>query len=264
MSLDAGGRLPAAFLRADTSSFTEFLGGHAPDLLPTGRGASGTPVDAPHGTTVVALRYTEGVLVAGDRRATMGHLIASHTMTKVFVTDDHSAVGIAGTAGVAIEMVRLLRTELEHYEKIEGAPMSLTGKANRLAGMIRSNLGAAMQGLAVVPLFVGFDEQTEKGRIFTYDLTGGCYEEQDHHGVGSGSIFARGTLKKAWRPDLDRTAATRLALDALRDAADDDSATGGPDPARGILPTVAVCEAAGSQVLHDHTLRDLLAEGETR
>jgi proteasome beta subunit len=184
----------------------------------------------------------------------MGNLIANRDMQKVFGADDYSAVGIAGTAGIAIEVVKLFQVELEHYEKIEGTLLSLEGKANRLATMIRGNLGLAMQGLSVVPLFAGFDLQGDVGRIFSYDVTGGCYEEHDHHSVGSGSLFARGSMKKLWRPGLDAAAAVRVAIEALYDAADDDSATGGPDLGRRIWPTLALVDAQGLRFLPDEQL----------
>ena len=168
----------------------------------------------------------------------MGNVIAQRDIEKVFPADDYSCVGIAGTAGLAIEMVRLFQVELEHYEKLEGSTMSLDGKANRLSNMIRSNLAMAMQGLAVVPLFAGFDLEQGVGRIFSYDVTGGRYEEHSFHSVGSGSVFARGALKKKYREDATEADAVRMAVDALYDAADDDSATGGPDLARRIFPVV--------------------------
>ncbi|WP_129336203.1 proteasome subunit beta [Cellulomonas endophytica] len=244
------GRLPDAFRVAGTSSFLEFLSGHAPELLPGRRvlpgGASdGSAVAAPHGTTIVSVVFDGGVVLAGDRRATMGNVIASREIEKVFPADEYSAVGIAGTAGLAVELVRLFQLELEHYEKIEGSLLSLDGKANRLSTMIRQNLGLAMQGLAVVPLFAGYDLERGIGRVFSYDVTGGRYEEHDFHSVGSGSVFARGSLKKRWRPGLDAAGAVRVALEALVDAADDDSATGGPDSARRIYPVVATVTAAG-------------------
>lgn len=256
---DAAGRLPAAFTSPGSSSFTDFLGAHAPDLLP-GRRAAAAPsvppgaVEVPHATTIVALTHADGVVMAGDRRATMGNLIAHREMEKVYPADEYSCVGIAGSAGVAVEMVRLFQVELEHYEKIEGALMSLDGKANRLATMIRGNLGLAMQGLAVVPLFAGFDVDRSVGRIFSYDVTGGRYEERDHHSVGSGSLFARGTLKRRWEPDLSGELAVEVALDALIDAADDDSATGGPDQRRQIYPVVATVDAAGYRRIDDTDL----------
>ncbi|MEO8850827.1 MAG: proteasome subunit beta [Allobranchiibius sp.] len=243
-----GGRLPVAFLAAGSASFTEFVGVQAPDLIPGRRAVpSGVAIDAPHGTTILAVAYSGGVLLAGDRRATMGNLIANHTMQKVFTTDEYSAAGIAGTAGIAIELVRLFQVELEHYEKIEGTLLSLEGKANRLATMIRGNLGMAMQGLSAVPLFAGYDLAANKGRIFSYDVTGGCYEESDHHSVGSGSLFARGALKKLWRRGMSSGEAVRVAVEALYDAADDDSATGGPDLGRRIWPTVALLDVEGSR-----------------
>ncbi|GAB3583579.1 proteasome subunit beta [Calidifontibacter terrae] len=253
MTADGPGRLPQEFLTTGSSSFTEFLAGHAPELVPGGRHTpvGGVQVEVPHGTTIVALTYAGGVLLAGDRRATMGNLIASHSMRKVFLTDDHSAVGIAGTAGVAIEMVRLFQVELEHYEKLEGDLLSLRGKANRLATMIRGNLGMAMQGLAVLPLLAGYDLETDSGRMFSYDVTGGCYEEQQFHAVGSGSLFARGALKKLWRASMTQDEAVRVMLESLYDAADDDSATGGPDPGRRIWPTVAVLQREGAHFVDD-------------
>ena len=250
--IDAGdptggfGRLPAAFLTPGSSSFTEFLAAHAPHALPAGRALPpGAAPEAPHGTTIVAVSFDGGVVMAGDRRATMGNLIAHREIEKVYPADDYSCVGIAGTAGIAVELVRLLQVEFEHYEKIEGALLSLDGKANRLSALIRGNLSLAMQGLAVVPLFAGYDLDRETGRIFSYDVTGGRYEEHDHHSVGSGSIFARGSLKKRWRPGLDSRAAVAVAVEALFDAADDDSATGGPDQLRGIYPVVATVTDAG-------------------
>ena len=233
------------------SSFTEYLGAHAPELLPSRRAlAGGTSTEglAPHGTTIVALTFPGGVVMAGDRRATAGSMIASREIEKVFPADAWSCVGIAGSAGLAVELVRLFQVELEHYEKIEGALLSLDGKANRLAAMVRGNLGLAMQGLAVVPLFAGYDAgrgADAAGRIFSYDVTGGRYEEFEHHAVGSGSLFARGALKKLWQPGMDAAQAVRVAVEALYDAADDDSATGGPDVVRRIWPVVAVVGEEG-------------------
>jgi proteasome beta subunit len=246
------GRLPAAYLVPGSSSFTEFLSAQAPTMLPSGRSLPrGAAIDAPHGTTIVTLTYAGGIVMAGDRRATMGNLIANRDMEKVFATDEYSLVGIAGTAGLAIELVRLFQVELEHYEKIEGTLMSLEGKANRLASMIRGNLGMAMQGLSVVPLFAGFDAGTGIGRIFSYDVTGGCYEEHDHHSVGSGSLFARGALKKVYRRGGTLDDAVRNAVEALYDAADDDSATGGPDVGRRIWPTVGIVDDDGTRFVPD-------------
>jgi proteasome beta subunit len=254
-SSGGNGGLPPAFMATGSSSFTEFIGVHSPELLPSRRPLPvGGTVEAPHGTTIVALTYQGGIVMAGDRRATMGNLIANRDMDKVFGADQYSAVGIAGTAGLAIEIVKLFQVELEHYEKIEGAVLSLEGKANRLATMIRSNLAMAMQGLAVVPMFAGFDLPTMNGRIFSYDVSGGCYEEHDHHSVGSGSLFARGAMKKLWHPGMDSAAATRVAVEALYDAADDDSATGGPDLSRRIWPTLALVDAEGLRFLDDETL----------
>jgi proteasome beta subunit len=249
---DFGGRLPAAFLTPGTSSFTDFLANHAQHLLPGRRTLpAGLVPETPHATTIVTVAFEGGVVMGGDRRATMGNLIAHREMEKVFPADDYSCVGIAGAAGLAVEIVRLFQVELEHYEKIEGALLSLDGKANRLSTMLRGNLGMAMQGLAVVPVFAGYDLDRRVGRIFSYDVTGGRYEEHEHHSVGSGSLFARGSLKKRWRPGLDVEGATRVVVEALRDAADDDSATGGPDRERRIYPVVATVTAEGYQRLPD-------------
>ncbi|GAB2634365.1 proteasome subunit beta [Nocardioides ginkgobilobae] len=252
-------RLPASFLQPGSSSFSDFLAAQAPDLLPGRRTVpQGNAADlAPHGTTIVAVAFPGGVLLAGDRRATMGNIIASRDIEKVFPTDEFSAAGIAGTAGLAIELVRLFQTELEHYEKIEGITLSLDGKANRLSTIIRGNLGMAMQGLAVVPLFAGYDHDRVAGRIFSYDVTGGRYEETGYHAVGSGSLFARGSLKKLYRADLSQDDAVTVALEALYDAADDDSATGGPDVTRRIFPIVHVITADGGQRLTQEVVGDL-------
>ncbi|MEU0687273.1 proteasome subunit beta [Streptomyces uncialis] len=236
------GRLPAAFLTPGSSSFVDFLSEHQPELLPGGRNLPPIQgvIEAPHGTTIIAVTFPGGVVLAGDRRATMGNLIAQRDMEKVFPADEYSAVGIAGSAGPAVEMVKLFQLELEHFEKVEGTRLSLEGKANRLSTMIRSNLGMAMQGLAVVPLFAGYDVDREKGRIFSYDVTGGRSEERGYAATGSGSLFARGSMKKLFHEDLTEQQATTLVVQALYDAADDDSATGGPDVARRIYPIVTV------------------------
>jgi proteasome beta subunit len=251
MSTDS--RLPASYMTPGTSSFADFLGAQAPDLLPSRRavptGDAGSL--APHGTTIVAATFPGGVVMAGDRRATMGNIIAQRDIEKVFPADEFSVVGIAGTAGLAVEMVRLFQTELEHYEKIEGTTLSMDGKANRLAALIRANLGLAMQGLAVVPLFAGYDLAAAQGRIFSYDVTGGRYEETSFHAVGSGSLFARGSLKKLYREDLSAEGCVTAVVQALYDAADDDSATGGPDLTRRIFPVVHVIGADGGRRMSD-------------
>lgn len=268
-------------LRFDSqlSSFSEHLRAHAPELLPENRfdvgtlggvlgshGGRGEPMTrpdiAPHGTTIVALTFADGVLIAGDRRATMGNLIASRDVEKVYVTDDYSAAGIAGTAGVAIELVRLFAVELEHYEKIEGVSLTFDGKANRLSSMVRGNLGAAMQGLAVVPLLVGYDLETSDparaGRIVSYDVVGGRYEERaGYHAVGSGSLFAKSSLKKIHDPAAGEAGALRAAVEALYDAADDDSATGGPDLTRGIYPTAIVITGSGAAIVAGARLAEI-------
>ncbi len=251
------GRLPAAYTTPGSSSFAEFLGAHAPELLPGRRTPPATALttEAPHGTTIVAMTFPGGVVMAGDRRATMGNYIAQRDIEKVFHADDHSCVGIAGTAGIAIEMVRLFQVELEHYEKIEGTTLSLEGKANRLALMIRGNLAMAMQGLAVVPLFAGYDLDADDpetaGRLYSYDVTGGRYEEHKFHSVGSGSMFARGSLKKLWRDDLSVADSVLCAVQSLYDAADEDSATGGPDLTRRLFPVVSTVTVDGYRRLSD-------------
>ncbi len=212
-----------------------------------------------HGTTVAALRYAEGVVMAGDRRATEGHLIAHRGIEKVFPADRHSAVAIAGAAGPAVEMVKLFQTQLEHYEKVEGVALSLEGKANQLGQMVREHLPMAMQGLAVVPLFAGFDLRRGTGRIFTYDVTGGHYEEADHGATGSGGRDARTTIKLGWRPELARDEAIELAVRALYEAADEDSATGGPDLVRGIYPVVATVTAGGYERVADAEVAERFA-----
>ena len=255
------GRLSAAYLATGSSSFTDFVGAHAPHLLPSRRALPvGSTLEAPHGTTIVTVTYDGGVVMAGDRRATMGNIIANRDMEKVFAADEYAVVGIAGTAGLAIELVKLYQVELEHYEKIEGTLMSVEGKANRLASMIRGQLGLAMQGLAVVPLFAGYDTEDDAGRIYSYDVTGGCYREHDHHSIGSGSLFARGSMKKLWRPGIDADAAVRVAVEGLYDAADDDSATGGPDLGRRIWPTVAVVDIEGVRFVSEESLADVVEQ----
>jgi proteasome beta subunit len=252
----ASGGAPSGFLGLQTSSFTDFLASHSPGLLP-GRVLPADPDprgpgpgfqairDLPHATTIVAAICDGGVVLAGDRRATAGNMIAKRDVEKVFRSDEFSGMGYAGTGSVGIEFVRLFQVELEHYEKMEGRSLSLEGKANRLAFMVRGNLGAAMQGLIVVPLFVGYDEAAGRGRIFSYDVAGGPYEEQRFHSIGSGSLFARGALKKLYVDGLPAADAVLACVQALYDAADDDSATGGPDLPRRIFPIVATITADG-------------------
>ncbi len=210
-----------------------------------------TPHEITHGTTVVAIRYADGVVMAGDRRATSGNLISHRSMEKVFPADRHSGVAIAGAAGPAVEMVKLFQLQLEHYEKVEGGELSLEGKANQLGQMVRSHLPAAMQGFVVVPLFAGFDTRRATGRLFEYDVTGGRYEESDFAATGSGSLHAGTVIKIGYKTDLDRDATVELAINALFQAADEDSATGGPDLVRGIYPVVATITADGFARLDD-------------
>ncbi|MBF6322874.1 proteasome subunit beta [Nocardia cyriacigeorgica] len=254
------------------SSFSEHLRMHAPDLLPgngfgavnaaAGSSGGGARDIAPHGTTIVAVSYRGGVLIAGDRRATQGNLLASRDMEKVYITDTYSAAGIAGTAGMAVEMVRLFAVELEHYEKIEGVPLTFDGKANKLSKMVRDNLPAALQGLAVVPVLVGYDlEATDPdkvGRIISYDVVGGQSEERfGYAAVGSGSNFAKSSLKKLYAKGIDEDRALRIAVESLFDAADDDTATGGPDLLRGIYPTAIVINDDGAVEVTEDRLAEI-------
>lgn len=263
--IDHEGRLGEEFFTPGSSSFTEFLAAHRPGLLgtrrilPDGVRAEG----APHGTTVLALTYGDGVLIAGDRRATMGNLIAQRDLEKVHPADDHTAVAFAGSVGLALDLVKLYQVELTHFEKVEGIPMTLAAKATRLATMIRGNLGQAMQGLAVVPLLAGYDPAAPeggRGRIFGFDVAGGRYEKSGFHAEGSGSPYARGALKKLFRPGMSRREAALAALQALYDAADDDSATGGPDLTRRIYPVVSVITEDGFERLPEAETEELSRE----
>jgi proteasome beta subunit len=244
----SGGRFPSgdpAFPLGANPSFADLLrraGQTGPE--PGAATDAGVPLTA-QATTVLGLRYADGVVMAGDRRATEGFSIADERIEKVFPADDHSAIAIAGAAGQATEIVRLFQTELEHYEKVEGDRLSLEGKANRLAMMIRQNFGYALQGLVVVPLFGGFDVRRGDGRLFRYDVTGGRWEEFDYHATGSGGQPAKSTLKKRWRSDMSGDDAIRAAVEALYDASQEDVGTGGIDPARGIYPTVKTISTTG-------------------
>ena len=246
------------------SSFSEVLKSQGPEAVHGPEASS--HFEVPEGTTVLAMLFADGVIVAGDRRATEGFQIAHRSIEKVFAADNMSAVAIAGAAGPAVEMVRLFQTELEHYEKVEGERLSLEGKANKLSQMVRANLPAAMQGLVVVPLFAGFDEIRGVGRIFKYDVTGGRYEEDDYHATGSGGKDARSSLKKRFKSGLPRDQAVKIAIEALFDAADEDVGTGGPDLMRGIFPTVAAITAEGMTELPEEEIQRLFEEliGERR
>ncbi len=239
-------------------SFIDALAEHRPEPIrsqPATGPQSGTPLSIPHGTTIIGLKFSGGVIMAGDRRSTEGFSIADEKIEKVFQADDYSAVSIAGAAGQATEIVRLFQTELEHYEKVEGERLSLEGKANRLAQMIRSNFPMALQGLVVVPLFGGYDERRGEGRLFRYDATGGRWEEEDFMSTGSGGRPARSTLKKRWHAGLAREEAMRVAVEALRDASEEDVATGGPDPVRGLWPSVKLITSAGVEEVENEEVR---------
>jgi proteasome beta subunit len=255
--------LPSPF-DARASSFVETLRRYAPEAVPGV--LSGAPMPESlrdqlvHGTTVLAVVASDGVVMAGDRRATAGNLISRGDMRKVFPADDWSAVAISGAAGPAMELARVFATELEHYEKVEGEPLSLEGKSNKLAGLVRANLPLAMQGLVVVPLFAGLEPRTGEGRIFEYDPVGGRYRATDHAATGSGSLAARSILKRLVDTEADLEHATRVAVEALFDAAEEDSATGGPDLIRRIYPIVATIDRDGYRELDDDTVATLVEE----
>jgi proteasome beta subunit len=255
--LDFSGRLPDAFHATGSSSFSELLTRVAPDLLPGRRPLpAGAHHDvAPHATTIVAVNCVDGVVMGGDRRSTMGNLVASRDIEKVFAADAYSLVGFAGTAGIGLELMRLFQVELEHYEKIEGTVLSLDGKANRLATLVRNNLGAALQGLAAIPLFAGFDLDAKSvdkaGRIFSFDVAGAVHTERAYDSIGSGSLFAKSSLKKRYRPGITTSEALPLIVEALFDAAEDDTATGGPDLVHKIFPVVMTVTVEGSRRVPD-------------
>lgn len=240
-----------------TASFADFVTQTAPHLLP---GNTPTADLAVHGTTIVAAAFDGGVVMAGDRRATLGSTIAMRDIEKVFGADRRSAIGVAGVAGIAVELVKLFQVELEHYEKVESVELSLDGKANRLGALLRANLPSAMQGLVVLPVFVGWDPDVARGRMFSYDATGGRYEEQGFAAVGSGAVFARGALKKLHDPRAGERDAVLALLQSLYDAADDDSATSGLDLTRGILPLVLSVTADGVRRHDTAELRPLAEE----
>ncbi|MDT5219892.1 MAG: proteasome beta subunit [Mycobacterium sp.] len=253
------------FPAVDLSSFADLLRRQAPDLLPASISGGISGDQLPHGTTIVALKYPGGVLIAGDRRSTQGNMIAGRDVRKVYITDDYTATGIAGTAAIAVEFARLYAVELEHYEKLEGVPLTFAGKVNRLAIMVRGNLPAAMQGLVALPLLVGYDVHTAEpesaGRIVSFDAAGGWnIEEEGYQSVGSGSIFAKSSIKKLYSQVADADSALRVAVEALYDAADDDSATGGPDLVRGIYPTAVTIDADGAIDIPERRIAELARE----
>ncbi|KAB2348859.1 proteasome subunit beta [Actinomadura rudentiformis] len=236
--------LPPEFFEVGSPSFVDFLRTRAPELLPVNRERKDV-LDLPHGTTILALTFPGGVMMAGDRRATRGNEIAYRELDKVQKAGEHSVVAFAGTVGLALDMVRLFQVELEHYEKMETVTLSLPGQARRLGAVIQANLAQALQGLAVVPLFAGYDLDSDTGRIFTYDIIGSPQETRDFHAEGSGSPYAHGALKKLYSRDLSEDDAARVCVEALYDAADDDSATGGPDQTRRLYPVIASVTADG-------------------
>ncbi|MFQ5455395.1 MAG: proteasome subunit beta [Nitrospirota bacterium] len=248
------------------SSFYEYLSSYYKDMQSAFMQGKRTIVEReisqmiPHGTTVLSLKYKDGVVISGDRRATEGHQISSRRIEKVYQTDKHSAIAIAGAAGPCIEIARLFRIELEHYEKLEGTALSTEGKANKLAQMIKGNLPLAMQGLLVLPIFAGYDLKQGKGRIFKYDITGGRYEEIEFHSIGSGGKDARNTLKKLYSKEMDENKAIDLALEAIFDAADEDIGTGGPDLIRDIFPTVKIVTREGIADIEKERIKDIYNE----
>ncbi|BBX73255.1 proteasome subunit beta [Mycobacterium shinjukuense] len=253
----------------DLSSFADFLRRQAPELLPASISGGADPAAVgdrlPHGTTIVALKFPGGVVIAGDRRSTQGNMIAGRDVRKVYITDDYTATGIAGTAAVAVEFARLYAVELEHYEKLEGVPLTFAGKVNRLAIMVRGNLAAAMQGLVALPLLAGYDihasDPLTAGRIVSFDAAGGWnMEEEGYQAVGSGSLFAKSSMKKLYAQVTDADSALRVAVEALYDAADDDSATGGPDLVRGIFPTAVTIDADGAADVPDSRIAEVARE----
>jgi proteasome beta subunit len=248
---------PAAALAGGRSSFVDYVRAVAPDALPGSR-AAGADALTPHGTTIVAATFGDGVVMAADRRATIGNIVAQRDIKKVFAADDYCLIGIAGAAGIAVEIARLFQVEMEHYEKIEGAPLSLDGKGNRLSGMIRGNLSLALQGLVALPVMAGFDVATGVGRIFSYDATGGRYEESGFHAIGSGALFARGALKKIYRPSMAEPDVVVALMQSLFDSADDDTATGGPDVYRRIFPCIVSATADGVREWSDDDLEPLV------
>lgn len=248
-------------LTRNGSSFYDLMRVDHTHLLPRFEVPQGIPiassVPSPHGTTILALKFQGGVVVAADRQATEGYQVASRHIEKVYKADEYSAIAIAGAAGPCLELVKLFQVELEHYEKLEGETLALEGKANKLAQMVRQNLPAAFQGLVVIPILAGYDFRKNEGRIFKYDVTGGRYEESDYYATGSGGKDARSTLKKFYRPTLERQQGLRLALEALIDAADEDVATGSPDLVRGIYPSVKIVTQTGTSDLPEAEIRQM-------
>ncbi|BCA54276.1 Proteasome subunit beta [Nitrospira sp. KM1] len=252
----------------DDPSFFDFLSVHHPDLTLHGRAAAPATagsdvmrgsgvVSVPQATTVLGIKYQQGVVIAGDRRATEGFQIAERRIEKVFKIDEYSAMAIAGAAGPCVEMAKLFQTELEHYEKLEGVQLSCEGKANKLGQMVKANLPMVFQGLVVMPLYVGYDVKRSEGRIFKYDLAGGRYEESDYHAIGSGGKDARGTMREHFKKGLTEAEALKLAFLALYNAADDDVGTGGPDLVRGIYPTAKIVSAAGITDVAEQQIRGI-------
>ena len=240
-----------------SASFSALLGQRG--MVPTWDVPQGS-IEVPEATTILAMRWADGVIMAGDRRATAGTVIAHRRVKKVYAADDHSAVAISGTAGMALELTKLFQTELEHYEKIEDTRLSLEGKANFLARLVRGNLPLAFQGLIVVPLFCGYDDQEAVGRLYSYDVVGGRYDEQDYATTGSGGAEARAFLKGAWSVGLSEPAAIRVAVEALVAAAEEDAATGGPDPKRGIYPNIVTVTADGYREVPDEEIAPIAIE----
>lgn len=245
------------------SSFFEFLRAEHLHLIPQFRldPASGKDLisQAPHGTTVLAMKFCDGVVIGGDRRATEGFQIAGRHLEKVFKADEHSAIAIAGAAGPCLELARLFQIELEHYEKLEGVELSFEGKANKLSQMVKANLPLAMQGLIVIPIYVGYDTHRGEGKIFKYDVTGGRYEEREYYATGSGGGAARNSLKKLYRKGLSRDDALRVILEALYDASEEDAGTAPPDLIKDVYPSTKLVTKEGFQEISDQEIKQIYA-----
>jgi proteasome beta subunit len=219
-----------------------------------------SPLDILEGTTILAAVYKEGVIMAGDRQAVAGFQVGERRIQKVYEVDTSSAIAIAGVAGPSVEIAKIFQVQVEYYEKIEGSPLSLEGKANWLSGMVKSNLGMALQGLVVIPIFAGYDPKRKQGKIFKYDVTGGRYDESDYYATGSGGKDAQATLKKLYSPDMSRDGILKVVTEALWDAADEDLGTGGPDFIREIFPTIKAIGRTGISDIPDSEVKELYTE----
>ncbi len=251
-----------------TTDFLQILKSRCPEHVSDWNQLNGLQQDYPRnfleGTTVLALVFDEGVIIAGDRQATEGYQVGERRIQKVFKIDRYTAIAVAGVAGPCFETAKLFQVQVEFYEKVEGTPLSLEGQANYLSSLVRANLSLVMQGLIVLPIFAGYDLKQQKGRIFKYDVLGGRYEEDAYYSIGSGGKDARSTLKKLFRTEMSQQAALKSIVEALWDAADEDIATGGPDLIRKIFPTLTVITKDGISDVPDETVAELFHELVTR